>query len=234
MRTVILHYHLFKNAGTSLDRILKNSFPKHWVTKEFSQSGGDNSAEQRDWILENPDAVAFSTHTGAGPVPVIDGVKIISIMLLRDPIARIESAYRFERQQNSDSFGAQLAKSLDFEEYVMSRLNIPGDMQCRNFQTDRLASLVTGSEPALERAKEGLNRLTVVGRVEHFSVMMDRLIQILRPTFPNFVGGVVKSNTSAKESAKAPIDPKFEAHLRDVNADDFACLKAYHASYGPA
>ena len=234
MRTVVLHYHLFKNAGTSLDLILENNFANHWVTKEFSRSSKDNSAELRDWILENPDAVVFSTHTGAGPVPVIDGVKIISIMLLRDPIARIKSAYRFERKQDCDDFFPKLAKSHNFEEYVMARLNILGDLQCRNFQTDRLASLVPGSEPALDRAKVGLSRLTVVGRVEHFSVMIDRLIKILRPTFPNFVGGVVKSNTSAKESAKVSIDPKFEAYLHDVNVDDFACLEAYNARYDPA
>jgi hypothetical protein len=38
MKTVFLHYHLFKNAGASLDAALKENFSdadNEWVTKEF-------------------------------------------------------------------------------------------------------------------------------------------------------------------------------------------------------
>ncbi len=112
-RTVVLHYHLFKNAGTSLDEILKRNFGARWVTREFSMTGGDNSAELAKWITEEEDAVAFSTHTGIGPVPEVPGVRIVTIMLLRDPISRIRSAYRFERSQRADTFGARLAKETD-------------------------------------------------------------------------------------------------------------------------
>ncbi|MGR3732958.1 sulfotransferase family 2 domain-containing protein, partial [Pseudophaeobacter sp.] len=148
-RTVILHYHLFKNAGTSLDQILKRNFGDRWVTREFSMKGGDNSAQLADWIREEKDAVAFSTHTGAGPVPEIEGVRVVSVMLLRDPIVRIRSAYQFERKQCADTLGARLAKEVDFETYVRTRLEMPHDRQCRNFHTHRLASMVPGADPEL-------------------------------------------------------------------------------------
>ena len=97
MRTVVLHYHLFKNAGTSVDRILQDNFANTWVTEEFPASGGNNTDRVEAWIADTPDAVAFSSHTMMGPLPAVPGVRVIPVMLLRDPVARIRSAYRFER-----------------------------------------------------------------------------------------------------------------------------------------
>ena len=50
MRTVILHYHLFKNAGTSVDRLLQRNFPDAWATREFS--GRNNTAQVIEWISQ--------------------------------------------------------------------------------------------------------------------------------------------------------------------------------------
>ncbi len=59
-RTIILHYHLFKNAGTSVDAILQRNFPGRWVTREFPIAGENNTALVEDWIRETPDAIAYS------------------------------------------------------------------------------------------------------------------------------------------------------------------------------
>ena len=117
MRNIILHYHLFKNAGSSIDAILKNNFKDKWVTREF-EGMVDNSKEVTQWIQNHPDSIAFSSHTMNGPIPKIDDVNIISIAMIRNPIDRIISAYNFERQQKATTWGAQLAKNATFEEYV--------------------------------------------------------------------------------------------------------------------
>ncbi len=192
-RTIILHYHLFKNAGTSVDAILKRNFPGKWVTREFPIKGENNTALVEDWIRETPDAVAYSSHTMMGPIPQVEGVRVISFMLLRDPIERIKSAYRFERTQNADTWGAQLAKEHDFEGYVRARLARQGDRQCRNFQTYRLASMMPGEGTELERAKRALAALSVVGRVEAFDAAMGRL----KAAYPGMRYRAVKANTSA-------------------------------------
>lgn len=221
-RTVILHIHLFKNAGTSLDGILEENFGRGWVAREFSTEGRDNSRAVADWIRERPDAVAFSTHTAVGPLPDIPGVRIVSVMLLRDPIARIRSAYRFERQQAADTWGAALAKKTDFAGYVLARLSRPGDRQCRNFQTERLAGLVPGAGPELDRAFEGLRRLSVVGRVEAFDEAVARLADAVRPAFPGFRWESARRNVS--EEAETD-DPEIEEILRQANQDDLALLE---------
>ena len=57
-RTIILHYHLFKNAGTSVDAILKRIFGDRWVTREFPAMRGNNTAMVEQWIRNTPEAVA--------------------------------------------------------------------------------------------------------------------------------------------------------------------------------
>ncbi|WP_254980503.1 sulfotransferase family 2 domain-containing protein [Cyanobium sp. ATX 6A2] len=176
MRTIILHYHLFKNAGTSVDAILKQNFGDRWVTREFPMMDGNNSALVEQWIRETPEAVAYSSHTMMGPIPSVEGVKVISFLLLRDPIERIKSAYRFERQQDADTWGAKLAKEHDFEGYVRARLVRQSDRQCRNFQTYRLASASpTQGDSELEKALCSAQEHFLIGRVESFNEAVEDL-----------------------------------------------------------
>lgn len=228
MRTIILHYHLFKNAGTSLDRILQKNFGDGWVTAEFDGQGGDNSGAVADWIASTPDAVAYSSHTMLGPVPQVEGVRVVPIVLLRDPIKRIKSAYRFERKQQADTWGAQLAKQHDLEGYVRARLARPNDRQCRNFQTARLASMCPGDGPELDRALQAMDILRktgVIGRVEAFDDALTQLGTRLHNSHPDFTWESTKANVSA------PVDgPDTESTLDEElaaeNADDLHLWKA--------
>jgi hypothetical protein len=221
-RTIILHYHLFKNAGTSVDAILKRNFPGKWVTREFPIKGENNTALVEDWIRGTPEAVAYSSHTMMGPIPQVAGVRVISFMLLRDPIERIKSAYRFERTQQADTWGAKLAKEHDFEGYVRARLARPGDRQCRNFQTYRLASLMPGEGTELERAKRALGALSVVGRVEAFDAAMGRL----KAAYPGFKYQAVKANTSAGKDG-VEVSGETAKDLQATNAEDLSILQLF-------
>jgi hypothetical protein len=249
-RTIILHYHLFKNAGTSLDLILKRNFGHRWVTAEFPMAGPGNRGlgntdQVADWIRANPQAVAFSSHTAQGPIPQIDGVKIISVLFLRDPIARIRSAYAFERGQGAQTWGAELAAALDFAGYVGARLAQKGDRQCRNFQTYRLAMLappgpeVTSETDAeLARAKRGLAMLSCVGLVAEFDRSVARLARLVQHDFAAFHWTPVRANSSAPrpEMAAAPAPgPEMMAALaalQAANRDDQHLLDHAQALYG--
>lgn len=230
-RTVILHYHLFKNAGTSLDQILRQNFGDRWVTREFSGQK-DHSTELADWICSEPEAVAFSTHTAMGPVPEIPGVRIVSVMLLRDPISRIRSAYRFERQQQADTYGANLAKKTDLEGYVRTRLAKPGDRQCRDFQTFRLASMQPESDtrPELDRALDAARGLTVLGSVADFDGAVADLARAVRDAYPAFTWASVQANVSKPgKSAEAP-SPDLQQLLEEANGNDLALIETLFGS----
>lgn len=221
MRTVILHYHLFKNAGTSVDKILKDNFGENWVTAEFPNRGADNSDLVAKWIEEESDGVAFSSHTMLGPIPFVEGVRIVSFMLLREPISRIQSAYRFERQQDASTWGAQIAKEFDFTDYVRKRLSRKGDRQCKNFQTFRLATLSPDSGRELDRAKSAASLITVLGTVEKFSEAMERLSQEVLPD----LSLELKSPWENKSDGVDMLTSDNLELLQENNKDDYALLK---------
>ena len=226
-RTVILHYHLFKNAGTSLDKNLKDNFPGQWVAREFPAGDCDHASMIAEWITETPDAVAFSTHTGIGPLPRIPDVRIISVMFLRDPLERIRSAYNFERNQDTNTLGAVLARTTDLAGYVRCRLALPGDRQCRNFQTQRLASFAPGQGTEYERALKGIAQLSFVGFVADFDGSMRKFSELLRSDFPDYKYEPVHLNQSMRHGAHADsedIDPETLAILVENNQEDLKLL----------
>jgi hypothetical protein len=226
LRTVILHYHLFKNAGTSLDRILKRHFGGGWASREFPGQRGGNTALVEAWIRETPEIRAYSSHTMAGPLPQVEGVTVLPVLFLRDPLARIRSAYKFERQQLSDSWGARLAKETDFGGYVRARLEMKGDRQCRDFQVSRLAAMRPGPEDELERAKQAarmLRTIGVLGFVDDFDGSVAALAERMRPVWPDFTWQSTRANSS-DETAEIAEAPGLAALLRDANAKDLALL----------
>ena len=223
MRTIILHYHLFKNAGTSIDEILKSNFKQQWITKEF-KSAKDNSDDVKAWILDNPEAIAFSSHTMTGPIPKILNTNIISIIMLRNPIRRIISAYKFERNQKVDNWGANLAKKVNFEDYVVTRLLKDGDTQCRNFQSERLATMTLAKAHKIERAVTALDNFSMVGIVEEFEKTLILFESILQNQFENFK--VESTHTNRSNEYEIEFSPALNQLLHECNNNDKQVWKA--------
>ena len=225
MTTALFHYHLFKNAGTSLDSILKENFGSRWTTAEFPPEGGDNTKLVSSWIAENPGMAVFSSHTAMGPLPDVPGLVIIPILFLRDPIARIISAYQFEAKQTVDNIGTQLARNNDLEGYIRARLDIRNDRQCRNFHTFRLSRFLPGPDPEIVRARRAIDLLVdkgVLGFVETFDESMQRIANKIHSAFPDFKWSSVHKNISKKE--ETGLSKEFELILKEVNSDDYALL----------
>jgi hypothetical protein len=211
MRKVILHYHLFKNAGTSLDAALKENFKNdEWVTAEFPEQPVKNREMVKQWIIDSPEAKCFSSHTAILPPPNITGVKIFPLIFIRHPIDRIESIYEFEKKQSGDSFGAVLARNTDFKGYVETRLSLSYDRQCRDFHICRLAPMIGEKEgDEFTRAKMALEKLPFVGLVEDYSASLARLESLLLSEgFDNIVLQPVERNVS--RSVHKPIEEKLE------------------------
>ena len=99
-RPVIVHFHLFKNAGTSVDRILQRNFGDRWIEIEGPNNKKLTQDALIDFIRGNPQYDAISSHTAVVSVPQYDDIEIIPIFFYRHPIDRIRSAYDFERKQD--------------------------------------------------------------------------------------------------------------------------------------
>lgn len=227
-RKIILHYHLFKNAGTSIDAALKDAFGEEkWVTKEFPKNPQKNINEVKQWIVDNPEAICFSSHTAFLPIPKIDSVEVFPVIFLRNPLDRVVSAYYFEKKQNSKNFGAVLAKHTDLEGYINVRLSLPKDRQCKNFQTHRLSMAV--SDPnmdELNKAYKAIQQLPFIGIVENFN---DSILNLSKKLSLFFKKEIIlppkKKNISKKENkGNAIISDKLKKSFFSENMDDIRIL----------
>lgn len=173
----------------------------------------------------NPDAVVFSSHTAMGPLPERLGLKVLPLLFLRDPIARIISAYQFESKQAVDNIGTQIARSHDLEGYISARMDMQNDRQCRNFHVSRLSKFLPGSEPEAERACRAIDMIIekgVLGFVESFDNSIQRIADKIHIDFPDFKWTSKHKNISQKN--KTDLSKELEQLLREANSDDYALL----------
>ncbi|ORE97476.1 hypothetical protein ATO4_09157 [Aurantimonas sp. 22II-16-19i] len=219
-RTVVLHCHIFKNAGSSVDELLKRNFGKRWTEVEFPGRGGFSNADLTHSFIRTFDQYdAVSTHTGDWWLGHDDAaLSVRPIVFLRHPILRIRSAYAFERRQDADTLGARLAKQHDFSGYVKARLDIPGDLAFRNYQARRFAAFEDRTYTDVRSAAfRALERLPFVGLVEDFAGASQRMETYLKQDFPSFEAFEIRAN--ATDASHASVADKLERALAELGAE---------------
>lgn len=197
-RSVIVHYHLFKNAGTSVDRLLQKNFGERWLGFDGNSAGNIiTTAELEKKINENPDVDAFSSHQIVPPVPQIDG-HVFPIVFLRDPIDRIKSAYLFEWQKQ---LGLEKPKG-SLKEYVYAKFKNRRSSAIEEFQSIRLSneqrerfSKGADDEQILWQACKFIENLSFVGIVDRFDASAELLQRYLKPEFAGFKSSNIQANT---------------------------------------
>ncbi len=187
MRRAVFHFHLFKNAGSSIDRILQDTFPGQWAEREFRFTKKSWPYEEiATWISETPNVQAYSSHTARLPLPDLPNIELLPIIFIRHPLIRLYSGYKYELDQDADTPGARKAKDVDFNGYVEWRLQRPHDASAKNFQSNRLSHLIrpergklTEAEDMEALALQAIELLPFIGFVEKFDMSMQALSRIL-------------------------------------------------------
>ncbi|RIJ17151.1 hypothetical protein D1227_07315 [Henriciella mobilis] len=242
-RTAILHCHLFKNAGTSVDHILKTAFGDNWTDHEFPDGDVESNSDLvLSHIIANSAFDVFSTHTGNWYLDYeTDRLTVLPIIFLRHPILRIQSAYQFERKQTAETAGSKLAKSTDLAGYITNRLSEDLDYSIKNFQARRLAAFVARRTIDIEsQANEAFDRLPFIGLVEDFEASCERLEAYLKPHFPDFEAFSTKKNVTSHEkttteervtSIREEVGESLFNRLVEANRIDLALFERLQASY---
>ncbi|HRO15242.1 MAG TPA: sulfotransferase family 2 domain-containing protein [Paracoccus sp. (in: a-proteobacteria)] len=98
MRKVILHYHIYKNSGTSFDRVLAHNFgDRHELFDGPYPFFGIDQDQVDRIVMRRPDAVAFSSHQISLPQPSSVEYHVLAAAFVRNPFLRIASIHRFKR-----------------------------------------------------------------------------------------------------------------------------------------
>lgn len=230
-RQVILHYHLFKNAGTSVEKVLSDSFGRRWQSFDQSDAGARiSAAEMQAFIEQHPELRAVSSHQVVPPLPT-GNLDILPIVFLRDPLLRVRSCYLFEwqKQLRLDTPRGSLT------EYIEEKFKQEHSSVIANFQVCRLSN--TGYDNAqqpqnryltteLTRAMAFIAGLPFVGLVERFGESLDMLDACARDRFPGLVVRHHHENVTQSEPSKSH-DQRLEELLADIGTElfDELCLR---------
>lgn len=177
MRNILVHHHIFKNAGSSFNAILDHNFGRDHLNIEASVPWGVLSHEKVvRFVHLNPQMKAISSHTARLLPKEMDGLRFHPMLFLRHPLDRVGSVYSFERRQpsNSPSIGAHIARKSDIKEYVIWRLKKGNGAVIRNFHVAFISGrendmrFAEATREDLERAMERINQMKVFGLVELF------------------------------------------------------------------
>jgi hypothetical protein len=214
VRHILLHGHIFKNAGTTFDWALHKNFGENFLDHRQDQL---MRAQGRTHLAElctaEPDLCALSSHHMTRDLPEIEDLQFTRVYLLRHPIERVRSVYDFERTQQGLTPGAKAAKSKSFRDYVAWRMQPTVAHTIRNYQTLYLAghhSLADDEQIATKcfpDAVAAVNQGSLVGLVERYDESMVMLEECLREDFPALDLSYVAQNVSTgRRRKKAPLD----------------------------
>lgn len=190
MRHIVVHYHLFKNAGTTIDTVLQNHFGNACGAVEGAHPWETlTPADIADYARAHPDLRAISSHQARLPAPEAADMAFHPVLFLRHPIDRVGSVYEFERLQppESPSLGARIAREQDFAAYVRWRLTPGNGAVIRDFQTTHLSAREADMRTArattadLAEACARLDALPFFGLVERFDESLARMRTWLSP-----------------------------------------------------
>jgi hypothetical protein len=186
LRTLVVHYHIFKNAGCSVDSILEATFGNRWASLEGSTPTSLlRPSDLSVFVKDHPKVVAISSHLLRPPAPM--DLLVLPVALIRHPLDRAFSVYSHLRRSpvNGQQNGA-IAQQVSFSQFIQWCLDHKslGGMVVANYQVIHLspASFRSGhifnasaTEDDLRHAISYLSDGTCFGTVDRFDAAMARL-----------------------------------------------------------
>ena len=228
MNNVLVHAHIFKNAGTTFDFSLSNhfgdSFVDHRNDAAFLQ--GKNEFLLK-YLSENPAVQALSSHSLHFRITSDENIRTFPVYFLRHPLARVWSVYNFERRQtDADTEGARRAKELDLNAYVDWYMEESSPATIRNIHTIFLSG--DGPSPHAMEEKFSLacntleNSETSIAVVERYDESMLMLENSLSEFFPGLDLSYMKKNVSPESQ---PLGPEESANALLDKLDNYVAKK---------
>jgi len=233
MRLVILHYHIFKNAGSTIEDILDHSFGERFANVDTPAGEGlISNADLVRFFDARPGLRAFSSHQIRHPLPEAPGYLFFDICFLRDPIDRIRSIYTYFRQRpNPADPLSDLANRATLGDFIAGMIqDFP--LFVKNVQVNLLACGGDSDEPEprdLDLATERMLATSFLGLVDCFDQSAAAGAHALRRAFPeldcgrpavNVSDGLRGTVASRTEKLRQACSPEVYEELLRLNSLD--------------
>ena len=229
-RRILIHYHIFKNAGTSIERSLDQLFSRQLYRIETDSPDGHlQPSDAHRLITEHPDLLAITSHQLHPPAPS-GPYRVFPLVILREPISRVRSAYLFEwqRQLGLDEPKGTLA------EYVQLKLDRRGPGVIGDFQVSHLARELLPERGAarndmkagLDLAIEFLESIPTFGLVERFAESIESINHELRSFYGHDRVQIEYRHDNVTQDAEQSIEVIHELMREELGGDLFEELLA--------
>jgi len=233
---ILIHFHIFKNAGSSIDHSLLESFGDRWTTFEVSDVHGPFGPQSLEsFLTKRPGIQAISSHIEKRFLRLSESIPIV---MLRHPIDRARSVFKFLQRDVSQRYHAFARGSL--AEYVSWELEDPdGGTHIRNYQVYHLSHASArpnnakraASSRDLDQVRDFLLACPAFGLVSEFEASCRQFEAKYRALFPSLSFSSVRLNASpheaggeanAIERTRADLGEKLFRRLCEANELDLA------------
>jgi hypothetical protein len=210
VRHVILHYHLFKNSGSSVDAILEEKFSNQMAyIHGRTPSSTVTNEDLFSFLRANPDVRAVSSHHLRPPKPQSDNFVFFDIIFVRHPLDRLRSMYEFYHRTNQagDPLGRE-AHSRDiagFMELLLREYPHLSNNSQVNFLANGGCYIRPVDKDDLEKATTLLCKAAVPGLTERFDTSISVAKYYLYPAFGPFEVANFRMNVSPGRPAELEV-----------------------------
>jgi hypothetical protein len=229
-RFILLHYHVFKNAGSTIEEILARN-----LFEQFARLDVTTSAEALSFLESNPHIRALSSHQLRYPLPAAPGYIFFDLCFLRDPIDRIRSMYQYFREKPSaDEPVSDLANQTGLGGFIAGLVDRLPEW-ASDVQVNLLAHRSVNDDPPqkehLDLAIDTMLKTSWLGVVDRFNESLIAGQHFLSPVFPNLDCAQPPVNVSGAKVPKLQdvCSETIYADLLRLNALDLELLKRARA-----
>lgn len=254
-RHILIHFHIFKNAGTSIDRSLQECFGNGWLPLDPEKNEEvftlDDISEQ---IESRPNVAAISSHQVRFSPQKSLNFKFYPIVMLRHPILRVKSIYDFERttvrRAQSKAIHTEAANQMTFQEWIEWSLKLPTTAApLANYQTRMCSFTANGAKKGdwsaqvtMNNYEEALSNLenAYVGTLGAFSQSLRTIEARLKYRFPTLVMTPYVTNTSMErnkvtdrsiDSIRSEMRPAVYSSLCEANCYDLLLYRTFSSGH---
>ena len=249
-RKIVVHYHLYKAAGSTIINGLRSYFGQDKVLEVDKEA---DYAKERAYNIEffeklvdsHPETTAYTAHRIVPNIHFSARLDVYPITFVRHPLLRANSVYRFERIRQDEWPRKHIARKYQLDGWIDWCLDSNQGIECRNVQS-RLFSLndhgqdVTDLNSVIHRGNlplvyERLDAMPTVGIVEMFDLSLKKINHTGQKHYPQFhIKGAQVNSTKIVEDWRAELETVEKSlpnaildRFYATNSDDLAMFERY-------
>jgi len=202
---ICVHFHIFKNAGSTIDWTLEKNFGKNALKFDDKKNPGNIFSPDTvlNYLDKHPAAKAISSHQIRFPLPQSNHHHFLPLVFIRQPIDRAFSVYNFKRREVRTTPCILKAKSASFREFAEYNLKSRTLMVIKNFQTlflsrqDNKPNITTND---LDKAMKNLQSCPTIGVVDRMDESLVAGEEALRAYFQDIDLSYISQNVSLERT----------------------------------